>query len=82
MNRGLLVSLLTLRGGIGPQPQRDVCRLHRLPDHPHQFGVQRLKIGLLSQLGGEGFEGLSSIVLAAVEAPIYERLDAASQRIE
>jgi hypothetical protein len=39
---------------IGAQPQRDVGGLHRRPHHPHQFVVQRIEVGLIPQLDGEG----------------------------
>src|SRR5215203_6653738 len=58
--------------GIGSQPQRDVLRLHRLPDHTYQVIAQSVQIGLVAQSGREGFQGLSRIVLPAVEAPVYE----------
>ena len=74
MKKALVVCLLTLRGGVGTQPQRDMRRLHRLPDHPYQVVAQRVEVGLVSKLGGEGFESLSSVVLAAVEAPVYSEV--------
>ena len=74
----LLVCPPAFGGRVGTQPQRDVGGLHRLPYHPYQVVAQCLQVGLVPQLGGEGFQGLSGIVLAAVEAPVYERLDAPS----
>src|SRR5215211_5377489 len=50
------------------------------PLPPPQVVAQRLQVCLISELGGEGFQGLSRIVLAAVEAPVYERLDAAAKK--
>jgi hypothetical protein len=47
VNKALLVCLLTLRGRLGAQPQRDVGRLHRLPYHVYQFVVQRLQVRLV-----------------------------------
>jgi hypothetical protein len=82
---GLLRSagrVILLRGCVWAQPQRDVRRLHGLPHHPHQFVVQRVEVGLLAQLGREGFEGLRCVVLPAVEASVDEALDAASQRVK
>src|SRR5215204_4085332 len=61
------------------QPQRDVCRLHSLPYHPQQVFAQGVQVCFVAQLGREGFQGLSCIVLAAVEAPVYEGLDATPQ---
>jgi hypothetical protein len=79
VNKGLLACLLALPGRIGTQPQRDVCGLHRLPYHPHQVVAQGVQVCFVAQLGREGFQGLSCIVLAAVEAPVYEGLDATPQ---
>src|SRR5215211_228246 len=53
--------------------------LHRLLYHPHQIVAQGVQIRLVSELGGEGFEGLSRVIFAAVEALVYEPLDTASQ---
>jgi hypothetical protein len=61
------------------QPQRDVGWLYRLVHHAHQLIAEPVQVGLITQLGREGFQGLSRIVLAAVEAPVYERLDAAPE---
>src|ERR671913_1532566 len=57
-------------------------RLHRLPYHTHQVVIEGFQVRLVLQLGGEGFEGLSGVVLTPVEAPVYKPLDAASQRRE
>ena len=35
----MLLCLLTLRGFIVTQPQRDVRRLHRLPHHPYEVDL-------------------------------------------
>ncbi len=56
--------------------------LHRFPYHPNQIVAQGVKIGLVPQLGREGFEGLSRVVLPTVEAPVDEVLGAAPQRVE
>jgi hypothetical protein len=56
--------------------------LHRLPHHPHQIIAQGVQLRLFAEPRREGFQGLPGIVLAAVEAPIYERLDAPPQRSE
>src|ERR671912_2922592 len=79
VNKAVLVCLLILLWRrIGAQPQRDVGRLHSLPYQPHKLGVQRIQIRLISELGREGFQRLSCVILPAVEAPIYEGLDAAA----
>ena len=61
---------------LGAQPQRGVSRLHRLPNHPYQIVAQGFQVGLVPELGGEGFQGLPRVVLPAVEAAVDERLDA------
>jgi hypothetical protein len=73
---GLHARDFTLRRRLGTQPQRDVGGLHSLPHHPHQFLIQRFEVRLISQLHGEGFEGLPGVVLVAVEAAVYEGLNA------
>src|SRR5215210_5151752 len=55
-------------------------RLHRFPHHSHQVVIEGFQVRLVLQLGGEHFQGLSSIVLPAVEAAVYQRLDATPQR--
>src|SRR5215212_6806211 len=42
--------LLTLLCPIRWQPQGDVGRLHRLPNHPHQVVVERLQVRFVTQL--------------------------------
>jgi hypothetical protein len=74
--------MLPLRSRLRAQPQRDVGWLHSLPNYVHQIFAQGLQIRLVSDLGREGFKGLSSVVLPTVEAPVYEALDASPQRIE
>src|SRR5215204_6563739 len=82
VNKGLLDCLLALPGRIGTQPQRDVSGLHRLSHHSYQVLAQGVHVRFVSQLGREGFQGLSGVVLPAVEAPVYKPLYAASQRRE
>ena|ERR671916_511170 len=69
-------------GGVWTQPQGDVLRLHRLPDHPDQLLTQGGKVRLLPQPGGKGVKRLRCVVLAALEAPVDKRLDAPSKRAE
>jgi len=59
-----------------------VGRLHRLPDHVNQVGAERIQVRFVAQLGREGLEGFTSVVLTAVEATVYERLEATPQRCE
>src|SRR5829696_2672603 len=56
--------------------------LHCLPYHSQQVVIEGVQVRLVLQFGGEAFQGLSSIVLPSVEAPVYKRLYAASQRRE
>jgi hypothetical protein len=49
------------------------------PSRPPKVVVQGLQVRLIPQLEEEGFERLSGIVLASVEATIYERLYATPQ---
>jgi hypothetical protein len=64
------------------QPQRDVGGLHRFPYHAHEIVAQSVEVRLIPELGTEGFQCLGRIVLAPVEAAIYKRLHASSQRYE
>src|SRR5918998_286090 len=57
-------------------------RLYRLPDDPDQLVVQRVQVRFVAQAGRERFQGLSGVVLAAVEAPVYEGLDASPQWVK
>ena len=74
--------LFALRSRLGAQPQRDVGRLHRLVYHSYEVVAQCIQIRLVSELGRQGFESLSGVVLLAVEAPVYEGLYATPQGIE
>src|SRR5919112_3940008 len=78
----VLVYLLAVGSLIGAQPQRDVGRLHRLPHYVHQFVIQRLQVRLIPQLCSEGLQGLSCIILPAVEAAVNEALHPPTQRVE
>src|SRR3712207_2737136 len=54
-------------------------RLHRFPYHPYKLGVQGVEVRLVPELGREGFQGLSSVVLPSVETAVYKALDATSK---
>src|SRR5215208_157433 len=56
--------------------------MHGFPYHLYKVAPQCLQICLVTELRGERFEGLSSIILPPVEAPVYERLDATPQWVE
>jgi hypothetical protein len=71
---GLCAKAFALRHCIWAQSKSDVRRLHHLLYHAHQIFAECVQVCFVTQLGREGFQGLSSIVLAAVEAPVYERL--------
>src|SRR5215211_8559619 len=75
-------SSLVLHSALGTQPQVHVSGLHRLADHPHEALSEPVEVRLVPQGGREGFQGLSRIVVAAVEASVYKRLDAAPQGCE
>src|SRR6266699_3624063 len=64
------------------QPEPDMGGLHGLGDHGDQFLSQLLQVHLMAQGGAEGFQRLSGIVLAAVEAAINDSLHAMAQRLE
>ena len=53
--------------------------LHRLPYHTHQVVIEGFQVRLVLQLGEEHFQGLPCVVLPAIEAPVYEGLDATPQ---
>ena len=52
---GRLLFPFALRCRSVAQPQRDVGRLHGLPHHPHQVFTECGEVGIVTQLGGEGF---------------------------
>ena len=56
--------------------------LHRLLNDSQQVLTQLIQVDFLAQGGAEGCHGLSSIVLAAVEAAINDPLDAMTQGLE
>jgi hypothetical protein len=75
-----LLCLLALRSCGGAQPHRHMGGLHGLPYYTHQIIAQRVKVGLVTQLGGEGFQGLPRVVLPAIEPAVHEPLHPATQR--
>src|SRR5215208_8376701 len=42
-------------GWVGTQPQRDVGWLHRLPHDSYEVTAQGVEVGIVTQLGREGF---------------------------
>jgi hypothetical protein len=56
--------------------------LHRFSYRTYQVIAQSVQVCLITQLGGEGFQGLSNVALTAVETPLDETLYAASQGAE
>jgi len=51
-------------------------RLHRLLHHGQQLLAQLVQVHFLAQGGAERCQGLSGVILAAVEAPVNDPLDA------
>ena len=64
------------------KPQRGLGRLHGLVDDRQQLTAEGVEVDLIAQAGRERLDGLGGVVLAAVEAPIHHRLDAAAGRLE
>src|ERR1700686_764786 len=64
------------------QPERDMARLHRLPDHRHQMPPQLLQVHFIGQGGPKLRQRPSRIILAAVEATIDDGLNAMAQGLE
>lgn len=56
--------------------------LHRLNNDRLQVGTERCKVNFVAQLGREALDQSGSIVLATVEAPVDDPLDAGAQWIE
>src|SRR5919106_5674087 len=57
-------------------------RLHRLPNYSDEVVAEGAQVCLVAQLRGECLKGLPRIVLVAIEAAVYERLDIAAQWVE
>jgi hypothetical protein len=51
----LLLPFASPRGWVGTQPQRDVGWLHRLPHDSYEVTAQGVEVGIVTQLGREGF---------------------------
>src|SRR5215211_2407490 len=56
--------------------------LHRLSHHPHQIVTQGIEVSFIPELGGEGLQGLCSVVLPPVEAAVHKPLHPTAQRVE
>ena len=74
--------MLLLRLFRLPQPERDRSWLHGLLHHRQQLLAHLLQIKRLSQRGAEGSQRLFRIILAAIEAPINDMLEALAERLE
>ena len=59
-----------------------MCWLHRLLNDVEQVLTQLLQVHFLAQGGAEGCHGLGGIILAAIEAPVNNPLDALAQGLE
>jgi hypothetical protein len=70
----------TRRGGS--KPEHDPGRLHGLVHDRQQLAAEGVEVDLVAQAGGERLDGLDGVVLAAVEAPVHDLLDAAAGRLE
>src|SRR5260221_11400232 len=64
------------------QPQRDMRGLHRLLHHGQQLLAQLVQVHLLPQGGAESGHGLGGVILATIEAPVNDPLDASTERLE
>jgi hypothetical protein len=80
VRNSLLLYPLTISRPVGAQPQGDLGRLHRLPYHPYQIIAKCVQVCFFAQLGRESFQGLSRVLLIAVEAPVYKALNAPPER--
>jgi hypothetical protein len=80
VRKELLFCPLTISRPVGVQPQGDVGRLHRLPYRPYQIIAECAQVCFVAQLGREGFQGLSGVVLAAVEATVDKALNSPPER--
>jgi hypothetical protein len=77
------VSILTAeRGARWSQPQRPRRGFHGLVDDGEQLSRERVQLDLPTQPGAERLHGLGRVVVAAVEAPVDQRLDAAAGRLD
>ena len=59
-----------------PQPEGDIRGLHRLLHHAQQLLAQLLQVHLLRSVALKACQRSGRIILAAIEAPINDRLDA------
>jgi hypothetical protein len=82
VSKSLLACLLALWGGLGAKPQRNVLGLHGGPDHLYHMVSQGFQIRLFSQPGIEDGKRLRGVVLASVEASVYETLYTPPKRVE
>src|SRR5579863_4623947 len=64
------------------KPERDVARLHRLLHHREQVLAQLRQINLIAKSGAKSSQRFGGIILAAVEAPVDDALDATAQGLE
>ena len=55
-----------------------MLRLHRFLHDRYKLRIQTVQVHLVMQPGGEPFESLSRVILLAVEASVYERLNTAT----
>jgi len=70
------------RSGGAAQPERDVRRLHCLLHRGLQLFAQLVQVHLLAKRCTEGCHDLGAVILAAIEAPINNALNALAQGLE
>ncbi len=56
--------------------------LHRVVNYRDQIVLQGIQVRLVAEFGVESRQSPGRIVLLAVETPVHERLDAATQGVE
>lgn len=64
------------------QPERDVRWLHGLLHDCYQLPVQVIQVHLIAQCRAERCQRAHGVILAAIEAPVNEPLNATAQGLE
>lgn len=78
LDASVLLRLLSHRA----QPQRHMRWLHRLLHHCYQLLAELVEIDFAAQRGVERLQCPGGIVLATVEAPVNDVLNATAQGLE
>src|SRR6478752_4414275 len=66
----------------GPDPEREMRRVHRIFHDMQQLVGERLQVNFLSKRRRESFQCACGVVAAAVEAAVNATLEATAQRLE